>query len=170
MQSRQIAFAVQHRENLRNERNYHYHLPDVMEKIDPRSVYKYLRDKGVSHIHALGMLANIQGESGFYPVAHELHPTYGEGGYGLFQHTGARRRALFDAYDGNEPTWQEQIDFALTETETQRYLSHHFGSAEEAVEWFVRRWERPANPEADVKKREGFLAQIESMIDGVTNA
>ncbi len=66
-------------------------------KVDPKDIYDYLRKVGIDQVHALGMLANIQGESNFESGAQEKHPIAGRGGWGLFQHTGPRRRAL-EAY------------------------------------------------------------------------
>ena len=131
---------------------------------NPKEIYDYLISKEVGHVHALGMLANIEGESSFDDSAQEVAPLAGKGGFGLFQHTGPRRRALFKRFDNRVPTWQEQIDFALEEPDTERYLSHHFETAAEATEWFVRHWERPANPDRDVKRRLSFIAHIEQQI------
>ena len=70
----------------------------------PQDVLQYLLAKGVPHAHALGMLANIRGESSFNPTA------VGDNGnsYGLFQHNGPRRRALFD-FAGGTPSWQQHL-------------------------------------------------------------
>jgi hypothetical protein len=132
----------------------------VIERVDPAEVYAYLLQEGVSRIHALGMLANIKAESAFRVSVNELHPLKGQGGYGLFQHTGPRRRALFASVGGREPTWQEQIDFALCEHDTERYLSLEFGSPQEAAEWFVRHWERPADVDHAAKLRIAYAADL----------
>jgi Phage tail lysozyme len=136
---------------------------DIM-RVDPKEVYQYLREKGVEHVHALGMLANIKGESDFKVDVQEEHPLAGQGGYGLFQHTGPRRRALFAAYGGRAPDWKEQIDFALAEHDTVNYLKQKFNTPEEATSWFVRFWERPADPAGGAKKRIAFLAELESHV------
>ena len=135
-------------------------------KVAPKQIYDYLLSKGVSPIHALGMLANIRGESNFDAGVQEVHPLgHGRGGYGLFQHTGARRVALEDfcaARGCDVWDWRAQVDYALAEHDTQRFLHKKFANAAEATEWFVRYWERPANPDRDVDVRLAYLKVVES--------
>lgn len=103
-------------------------------------IYNYLRSKGVSDLHAKGMLANIQAESNFNSSA------IGDGGTsgGLFQHHNERFSALKNFAGADWATdWKKQIDFALSEPHTKQYLSQNFGSAEEASMWFTRFWENP---------------------------
>lgn len=127
-------------------------------RVSARDIYAYLRGKGVSRTHALGMLANIQEESGFKPSA--VGPA---NEYGLFQHHKERKHALFARY-GRSPTWQEQVDYALTEGDTKRYLGRKFGSSEDAAEWFLRKWERPADPETNAPIRRGHARRFEKNI------
>lgn len=130
--------------------------------VNPRDVYRYLVGKGVSPDHAMGMLANIQGESGFNPAA--LNPNDGgQGSYGLYQHLGPRRDALEKAY-GAAPTWQQQVDFALSEPEGQAYLAAPVADAAHATDRFVRGFERPANPDSDAAKRIGFLPTLAQQV------
>ena len=143
----------------------------MSDRVDPQVLYDYLRQRGVDHVHAMGMLANIEGESAFHPGIRERHPIRGRGGYGLFQHTGPRRRAL-EAYcrdTGREIwDWRAQIDYTMTEPDTDHYLDKHFETTEDAMAWFVRHWERPAHPERDVHKRSAYLAQLETMVRPTT--
>lgn len=60
--------------------------------VSPQSVYSYLKQLGVDDTHALGILANIQGESGFTIGSQEKS---GGGGVGLFQYTYPSRKAAF---------------------------------------------------------------------------
>ena len=136
-------------------------------RVDPKDIYQYLRDKGVGHEHAMGMVANIGGESGFDSGIQEVRPLAGRGGYGLFQHTGPRRRALeryceekgCDVWD-----WQAQVDFALQEPDSGPYLTRPFKTPAEAAEWFLRRWERPAEPDRDLPRRLAILNRVENTV------
>ena len=129
--------------------------------VDPTEVYNYLRERGVPHTHALGMLANIQGESGFNPTA----SGDGDTSYGLFQHRLDRRDALFRHAGSGAPSWQQQIDYALSEPDTARYLSTQFRDPAQATEWFVRKWERSKHQDRDVATRLGYLRQFEGIGD-----
>jgi len=113
----------------------------------PADVYEYLISKGVSDKHAKGMLANIQSESGFDAGINEKNPTVkgSRGGYGLFQHTGPRRRHLEKFAGKDVSNWKKQVDFALSEGDTKRYLSKKFDSSDDAAKWFMVNWERPAD-------------------------
>lgn len=110
-------------------------------RVQPGDIYNYLtKDKGVSHNHALGMIANINTESiGFQ------HSIVGDGGdaIGLFQHNGPRKTALLKYVNGDTSNWKKQIDFALSETDSKKYLSKEFKTPEAATEDFMVKWERP---------------------------
>ena len=136
--------------------------------VDPRLIYEYLRYKDLSHIHALGILANIQGESDFVVQAQERSPLAGRGGFGLFQHTGSRRRAL-EAYCGDAlGDWRTQVDFALSEPESKTYAHTELENAKQATEWWVRHWERPANIPAAIKTRTAYLPALERLVSHMT--
>jgi hypothetical protein len=112
-------------------------------RVNPGDVYNYLtKDKGISHNHALGMLANINTESiGFQ------HSIVGDNGnaIGLFQHNGPRKTALLKYVNGDTTNWKKQIDFALSEQGTSKYLNKSFTTPEAATEDFMVNWERPAD-------------------------
>ena len=99
----------------------------------------YLLQRGVPRTHALGMLANIGAESRGDPMA------VGDNGssYGLFQHHGPRRDALFSHAGTRTPSAQQQIDYMMTEPETAAYLAQSFPDSRAAAEWFATHWERP---------------------------
>ena len=106
----------------------------------PRSVYDYLLSKGVSDIHAKGILANIQGESGFNPSVMGDNGTSG----GLFQHHADRFAALQRAVPDWRTNWKGQIDFALQDDVGPSYLSTPYSNAVEAADAFLVNYERPA--------------------------
>lgn len=126
--------------------------------VNPQDVYNYLVvNKGLSREHALGMLANIQGESGFKITVQEYGKASGTGGVGLYQHTGSRRTALMKYTGGNISDWTKQVDFALQEADTKKYLAQTFQSPEEASIWFTTKWERPANAQQRAQERLKYL-------------
>lgn len=134
----------------------------VADRVDPNELYSYLKGKGVSDTHALGMLANIRGESNFKPGAFNPRDANG-GSRGLFQHNGVRLNAMRKAY-GENPTWQQQVDFAMSEPETSTYLKRNFARPEDATAHWVTHWERPANPEQDIVKRNSFLRDLQGLV------
>ena len=105
-----------------------------------KEVYDYLRSKGMSDIHAKGILANIYGESGFQSGV------IGDGGTsgGFFQMHGPRFDEMKRAVPDWATNWRGQIDHALARDYGPTYLSNSYGSAEEAASDFMRRFERPA--------------------------
>ena len=112
-------------------------------KVSDRQVYQYLRSKGLSHIHALGITANILGESDFRIGADEAGD--GSAGIGLFQYTfPSRKQAFLQAVPDYKTNWKGQIDFAIGEGTAPQYLSTEFSSPEQAAEWWMNNWERPA--------------------------
>ena len=77
--------------------------------IQPKRIYDYLRSKGIDHIHAVGIVANIHGESSFKPGA--VNPT--SGAVGLFQYLGVRKGPFMTAVPDWQTNWKGQIDYAL---------------------------------------------------------
>ena len=107
-------------------------------------IYKYLISKGMDDIHAIGLMANIHRESGFRPGAQEKS---GGGGVGLFQYTNEPRKGNFlKAVPDYKTNWKGQIDYALKEPgePAPQWLAMKFSSSQEAADWFMRKWERPA--------------------------
>jgi hypothetical protein len=111
--------------------------------VTPQAVYSYLRELGVPHIHAVGILANIKGESGFRIDADETGK--GTGGIGLFQYTfHTRKRAFLRAVPDYKTNWRGQVKYAITQDpNTPLYLRKQFSTPEEAAEDFMRQWENP---------------------------
>jgi hypothetical protein len=121
-------------------------------RVDPKEVYDYLISNGVSDIHAKGMLLNMYVESKFNPGA--INP--GSKAIGLFQYLGSRKENLFKFYVGKgkdintfNSDWKTQVDYALTERSTKKYLSKIFSSVEQAAKWFTKYWEIPQGDNKD---------------------
>ena len=110
-------------------------------KVDPKEVYQYLKQKGLSDEHALGILTNIEAESGFNYTA------VGDKGtsIGLFQHHASRADNLKKFAGSNWKDWKKQVDFALQEKPTQSFLKSNFKTPAEASEWWTVKWEVPSN-------------------------
>ena len=104
-------------------------------------IYKYLLSKGMSDNHALGIMANIHRESGFRPGVSES----GGPGVGLFQYSsGGRKSAFLRAVPDYATNWKGQIDFALKDDVGPQYFTQNFSSPQDAADWWMRNWERPA--------------------------
>lgn len=110
------------------------------DKPTPKEVYDYIRTKGVSDIHAKGILANIQGESGFDPAVRGDNGTSG----GFFQHHADRFDKLKRAVPDWETNWKGQIDFALQDDVGPAYLATPFDDPVVAADVFMTDYERPA--------------------------
>ena len=132
--------------------------------VSPQAVYAYLKQLGVSDIHALGILANIEGESGFTVGSQEKS---GGGGIGLFQYTYPSRKAAFlRAVPDYKTNWKGQIDFAIkSDPNTPLYLRKQFSSPEEAADDFMRNWENP-NKSVYAGRRRKHNAFIKSFKSG----
>lgn len=127
--------------------------------VDSKAISNYLKSKGMSGNHRIGILASIQGESGFDSAA--INPNdNGMRSIGLFQHRGDRDRKLEAAVPDWRTNWKGQIDFALAEPEGRRYLSTKFKTYEQAVEQWVRDFERPKDPWGDTVKRITYADEL----------
>jgi len=110
-------------------------------RISPQAVYQYLRSLGVGHVHAMGILANIQGESSFQVGVKQK----GGPGVGLFQYSSAGRKdAFLRAVPDYKTNWKGQVRYAISEDAGPAYLKTSFNTPEEAASWWMRKWERPA--------------------------
>ena len=141
--------------------------------VTPDEVYKYLTiDKGLSHEHAMGMLPNIVEESEFIydrvqnDAKYDPDHTKGKQGIGLFQYTEPTRRKNFvKAVPDWQTNWKGQIDFALSEPETKRYLDQSFDTLEDASRYFTTDWERPRNKYRQAEKRLEYVPDLMSQIE-----
>lgn len=113
----------------------------------------YLTSKGLSKPHVIGMLANIEHESGFKPQT-LVTDSNGLPSGGLFQHNGPRLQALMNRLGkGWAINWKGQIDFALGEPDGQRYLGAKFADPLQASKWWTMNFERPAQAAKQARKR-----------------
>jgi murein DD-endopeptidase MepM/ murein hydrolase activator NlpD len=112
-------------------------------RVSPQAVYSYLKSKGMTHIHALGITANIKGESDFEIGVSEKGNS--KSGVGLFQYSNVRKPAFLKAVPDYKKNWKSQIDYALNEDRAPEYLKKQFSSPEEASVWWMNNWERPAD-------------------------
>ena len=129
-------------------------------------IYNYLiNEKRLSQNKALGIMANIKGESDFSPGADEAGD--GSEGIGLFQYTFTTRKNKFlDAVPDYKNNWRGQIDFFLTEPEARRYLDMEFKSANDAATYLLNNNLRPRESVRDARKEE-HKTYIEKFLDGL---
>ena len=127
-------------------------------KVNPQELYQYLtQEKGLSHNHAVGMIANIRAESNFNSSAIGDNGNSG----GLFQHNTNRFEALKEFSGGDWKDWRKQVDYALTENDTKKYVEQEFNTPEDASYWFTTKWERPSNKEQKAKERQRFAIEYD---------
>jgi hypothetical protein len=134
-----------------------------------KEIYEYLiNEKKLSDVQALGLMANISRESSFKPNAS------GDSGrsVGLFQWKDVRGTAMRKAVPNWETNWKGQIDYALKEPKNLsmvspgEYQSRSFSSAQEAADWWMRVWERPADTISGSNVHKGYLKSIPKGPDG----
>ena len=119
--------------------------------VSPQEVYSYLKSKGMSDNQALGITANIKGESGFrIGISEDGGP-----GVGLFQYSDDDRKPRFlKAVPNYRKNWKGQIDYAINEDRSPEYLKKQFSSPEEAAYWWMDKWERPAKENYTKRNKE----------------
>lgn len=121
--------------------------------ISPAEVSAYLKSR-MDDNHRLGILANIQAESGFRPGVLGDNNTSG----GLFQHHAGRFKDMISNVGSDWATdWKGQIDFALSERAGREYLSKSFNSPVEASKWWTLHFEVPANASYQAAERAKLL-------------
>ena len=133
--------------------------------VSPAEIYLYLtEERGLSANHALGMINNIQHESSF--VFGVEGDDVGKMSSGLFQHRGGRRDKLIKHTEGNWATdWRGQIDFALSENDTKKYLKQTFNTPAEASSWFTLNFEKPRDKKVKAVSR---LETLPGIMDAIT--
>lgn len=112
----------------------------------PQQVYDYMRSKGVSNIHAKGIVANNAGEAFMTPDGRLVTASVGDNGMsgGLFQMYDDRYRKMEQAVPDWRTNWRGQIDHALQDDSAPQYLQMKFADEVEAANWFMENFERPA--------------------------
>ncbi len=131
-----------------------------------KEMYEYIKDKGYSDAQAKGIVVNIQRESNFDAGA----ASGDDGGAGgLFQWKGSRQTPTVQGLVKNK-NWKGQIDYALQEDVGPQYKSATSGmSAHEASDWWMKKWERPADPVAGSAKHAAMLKGLGFQSGGVIN-
>ena len=129
----------------------------IQEKSNQAITYM-TQDLGLSDFHAYGLLANAIRESSLQTT----NPGDNGTSDGWFQwHAGRLSRAkavLGDRWND----WRAQIQYALQEEGEpgQEYLQQNFSSRQEAADWWMKYWERPAHPERDSKRHSEILGDF----------
>lgn len=135
----------------------------VTNVVKAKEIYDYLRQKGVDHVHASGIINNMKYESAFNSGAMGDHDTSG----GLFQHHASRFTAMKNYVGENWKTnWRKQIDFALTENEMKTYLGKNFANARDSSMGFTTVFERPANTASTAAYRASTADGYASAMEG----
>jgi hypothetical protein len=135
--------------------------------VSATGIYNYLtQTKGVSPAHAIGIVANIDRESGFNPSAlHDKDAAGNPTGYGMFGHRLDRRDGLFAYAKSQQPSWQQQVDYALIEPEGRKYLQQDYGNdSVAATQAFVRDFERPKDVPGELAARAKIAAKYASLM------
>jgi hypothetical protein len=134
-----------------------------------KEIYDYLINvKKMNDIQALGLMANISRESSFIPNNREPGGT----GIGLFQWSHGRVAPFIRAVPDWETNWKAQIDYALSEpkhlslVEPGGYQAKNFSSAQEAADWWMKKWERPADEASGSIKHQQYLANVPRSPEG----
>ena len=116
-------------------------------------------DLGMSRIHAIGLLVNAERESSLQTTNPGDYMNGVSTSNGLFQwHAGRLTRAR-KALGGNWDNWKAQIKYALEEPGEpgQEYLNTQFSSPQEAADWWMRYWERTADPQRDSEVHRKYI-------------
>ena len=110
-------------------------IPSRPGAVSWQAVSNYLAQKGLSKQHIIGMLANIEHESGFVPST-QVVDSNGLPSGGLFQHNGPRFQALQQRLgQAWAKNWQGQVDYAVAEPDGQKYIGLKFKDPHQASKW-----------------------------------
>ena len=127
-------------------------------------VYNYLtQHHKLSRNKALGLMANIDRESSF-----RIAPAGGDGGnsFGMFQwnNTYGRSDIMKKNVKDWQTNWKGQIDHALSGNQLPEYnkvttdfKNTTFNSAQEAADYWMKHWERPAHQGRDSRRHTEIL-------------
>ena len=142
--------------SVRGQSNYYDGTPTKSLRRTGDQYMSYMTSElGLSRNHALGLLANMYRESTFNASS----PSGDDGGLGgLFQWYAERQtpevQRMVRAGD-----WKAQIRYALNEVGEpgQAFLQENFANAQQAADWWMQKWERPAHPDRDSLKHVEIL-------------
>jgi len=126
-------------------------------------VYSYLRTKhGLSHNKAYGIMANIDREGSF-----RINPPGGDNGlsFGMLQWHADRADLMKSRVPDFATNWKGQLDHALSQNQlpeynnvTNNFLKTTFKTPQAASEYFLRKWEIPADIPGGIAKNNNFIA------------
>jgi hypothetical protein len=122
----------------------------ISNPVRAQEIYHYLISQGVSHTHAVGILNNIEHESGFDSGAMGDYENGKPNSFGLFQFNlgGGRAQTMFKAVGTDwAKDWKGQVNYALSEPAMKTYLKKSFASPADASKDFTINFENPANKE-----------------------
>lgn len=122
----------------------------ISNPVRAQEIYHYLISKGVSHTHAVGILNNIEHESGFDSGAMGDYENGKPNSFGLFQFNlgGGRAQSMFKKVGTDwAKDWKGQVNYALSEPAMNAYLKKSFASPAEASKDFTINFENPSNKE-----------------------
>ena len=128
-------------------------------------VYNYLtQHHKLSKNKALGLMANIDRESSF-----RINPQGGDNGnsFGMFQwnNTYGRSQRMKENVSDWQTDWKGQIDYALGGSQlpeynkvTSDFKNTTFETPQQAADYWMRHWERPAHQERDSARHTQILS------------
>lgn len=139
----------------------------ISNPVMAKDIYSYLKEKGVDHEHAVGILANIQNESKFNSGALGDYQNGVATSGGLFQHHNERFASMKQSAGPEwQKNWKGQVDYALSEGDMKSYLKRPVRSGEEAARAFVYDFERPLDKEGEATKRASNVSNVEKLVAG----
>jgi len=131
-----------------------------------QDVYQYIKMKNPSltENQVVGIVANVEHESGFRPGVMGDSGTSG----GLFQHHKSRLDKMKNFIGEDWKTnWQGQIDYAMTERSMKKYLQNDYKNPTYATGAFMRIFERPKDQsDENVLDRSQYLNKYDFDGDG----
>ena len=126
-----------------------------------KAAMSFFKNKGLSGIHAAGIVANLMGESNLDHTA--VNPT--SKAYGLAQWLGPRKTKLFNKY-GKNPTFNQQLEFVWEELNSNEKGAFDkllkTKTYNEATNSFMKWFERPSAREQaqSISRRLSFAKNL----------
>jgi len=123
-----------------------------------QEIDEYLKSLKLTKAQRVGLLNNINKESGFDPAAYSPNDVNGPSG-GLFQHHDNKKAHLYRFSNMTKKVpdwrtnWKGQINFALSEPEGKEYRRIQFDDAEAATHYWTAYFEVPADAEGEASSR-----------------